>query len=315
MNRLRIAACAWLLWAAGPVARAQGPEAIGRIEGEAFVARGQVSVSQEGGRSVTTLLSGSQVTVSAGAARIVLLDGGEIDICGPAQFSLLKSGGAVTLALSHGRVHARVSAELPLTIYTALVVATPVSIAGKPRDVTLGLDAAGEMCAYSAHGAIRLAHQFSGQSVLVPQYGEVSVSGGQIESLREAAGSCRCDLPVARNETPAATPAPRAAESAQAKSEEKRAEDAPAFTAVMPPLTFDAASPNPLPMRPVAFEIIREARVRTGVRFAGTVAKPAKLAQVAAGSDASGAPALKKPGFGARFANFFRRLFGRKTTT
>ncbi len=314
MNRLRIAACAWLLLAAGAVLRAQGPEVIGRIEGPAFAARGQVSVSQEGGRAVTTLLSGSEVTVTAGAARIVLLDGGEIDICGPAQVSLLKAGGAITLALSYGRIHARVAADLPLTIFTALLVATPVSVGGRPRDSTLGLDAAGEMCAYAAHGALRLTHQFSSQSVLVPQYGEVSLSGGQVEALREAPGACRCDLPVARYEAAPAPPPARPGETAAAET--PRADAAPTFTAVMPPLIFDAANPNLPPFRPAAFEVIREARVRTGLRFTGAVARPPPLARAAATEgDAPSVTGAKKPGFRTRVANFFRRLFGRRTTT
>lgn len=306
---------------AAATADAQTPEAIGRIEGGTFVARGQVSVAQEGGRSVTTLLSGSEVVVTSGHARLTLVDGSEMDICGPAQLSLLKAGGAITVALSHGRVHARISAELPLQIYTAMIVVTPVSVGGVPRDATVGLDTAGEMCLYAAHGALRLEHQFSGQRVLVPQLGEVAVPGGQIENLREAAGGCRCDAPVAKKETPEM---PKAAEPAvQASNETKpdaKKEEVPVYTAVMPPLTFsaDSLAPPPLP-RPQMVRMIREMRLRPVV-FAGRVERPARASQKPSESATTGVSEVAKPetvkvGFGGRIKNFFRRLFGRRTTS
>lgn len=302
-------------------AYAQTPEVIGRIEGGAFTARGQVSVAQEGERSVTTLLSGSEVVVTSGHARLTLVDGSEVDICGPAQLSLLKAGGAITLALSHGRVHARISAELPLQIYTAMIVVTPVSVGGQPRDANVGLDAAGELCVYAAHGAIRLEHQFSGQKVLVPQLGEVSVPGGQIENLREAAGACRCDMPVAKRAEPQKPAEPAMSERAGEKSEEqKKTEEGPLFTAVMPPLTFSAESPAPPPLpRPQMIRMTREVRLRPVV-FSGRVERPVRASQrpaepVAASTSGGTPPETVKVGFGTRIKNFFRRLFGGRQKT
>ncbi len=304
----------------GPAA-AQSQEFVGHIEGEGFTARGNVAITRDGPRTATALLSGSEVTVTGGHARITLPDGGEIDICGPAQLSVLKSGGAITLALSFGKVHARVSAELPLQIFTAMVVASPVSVGGLPRDAVVGLDARGEMCVYSPHGAVRLEHQFSGQKILVPQLGEVTVPGGQIENLREAVGACRCEIPAAAKREPSEAARPAEAP-VRAKSEEPRREEAKkeevVYTAVMPPLTFSADAPAPPPLpRVQKIKLLREVRLHP-VRFSGRVERVAVAAKppgtprpVAVQSEAP--PKTEATGFGAKLKNFFRRLFGRKT--
>ena len=315
------AVAALALLALPTVASAQGPEVIGRIEGEAFAARGQVSVAQEGGRGVTTLLSGSEVTVANGHARIVLADGGgEIDICGPAQASLLKSSGAITLALSYGRVHARVSAELPLQVFTAMVTATPVSVGGRPRDAVIGLEASGRMCIYAPHGAVRLENQFSGQRVLVPQLGEVSIPGGQIENLQEATGSCRCEIPVAQKDEALPPRAPETPLRASSPPSLEKKEEGVTFTAVMPPLTFSAEAPAPPPLpRVQMIQLIRDVRVlpvtyRGRVERAARAQKPQAPPAAPAGSSAGPARASsEKVGFGTRVKNFFKRLFGRKT--
>lgn len=319
MRQLALIACLELLFAGLATTFAQGPELIGRIDGEAYVAKGQVSVTQEAGRGVTTLLSGSEVTITSGYARITLADGGEIDICGPAQLSLLKAGGAITLALSHGRVHARVSAELPLQIYTATVTATPVSVGGLPRDTVIGLSTSGEMCIFAPHGAVRLEHQFSAQRLLVPQLGELSLPGGQIENLREAAGACRCEIPVSLKEPPPqpspVDPAVRA--SNDAKSEAEKKEEVPVYTAVMPPLTFSSESPAlpPLP-HPQIIRLLREVRLRPVV-LSGKVEKTSvgqpKPQEPAATTREASKPEVEKAGWGARLKSFFKRLFGRKT--
>jgi hypothetical protein len=318
MHRLRIiSGCLVLAFAGALSAFAQPPEVIGRIEGEAFSARGQVSVAQEGGRSVTTLLSGSEVTVRGGQARLLLADGGEIDICGPAQFSLLKSGGALTVALNYGRVHMRVAAELPLQVYSALVTAVPLSVGGKPRDAVIGLDAAGDMCVFAAHGAVRLEHQFSGQRVLVPQLSEVSLPGGQLESLQAATGGCRCEVPVARKDVPAPLEtAPVRARAEEPSPEPAKEPTGPVYTAIMPPLTFSAEAPAPPPLHPAPIQLLREVRLRPAV-FSGRVERPApaaKAPQPAASTAGITQSVEAKPGIGTRIKNFFRRLFGRKTT-
>jgi hypothetical protein len=323
------------LFAAAP-ARAQGaPETIGRIEGKDIAVKGQVSLVREGERNVTVLASGSEVTVRSGFARIRLTEGGEIGVCGPANFSVLKSGGAVTLALNHGRIHARVEASVPLTVYTPLIVATPIPVGEAPRDAVVGLDPDGTMCAYAARGAVRLEHQLAGGSVVVPENGEVTLPGGQIEAATSAAGACRCEALLQSYEPPP-PPTPKVAVTAvadPAKNEEaEKKEEAPrprteepAWKVLMPPLTFNASSPAPaLEPSPETILLVREVRVRYGTVFTGqvvpraTLAKPREEKTALAENPPATPPASaekKKRGFGARIGNFFRRLFGGKPKT
>ena len=146
----------------------------------------------------TVVASGSDVTLRSGHALLLLNAGGEISICGPAHFKLIKSSGAVTLALDYGRVHPSLESADEFTIYTPTIVATPIAIAGGPRDMTVGLEQDGEMCVLTARGAMRVEPQFSDQSLIVPQGGTVSLVGGQIESLQADASACACDFPRAR---------------------------------------------------------------------------------------------------------------------
>lgn len=325
-----------LLVVVPPSLAADAPETIGRIEGS-FTASGRVSITQDNGSSVTTLLSGSEIVVANGHARMTLLDGSELDVCGPANFSLLKSGGAITLALNHGRVHGRISANLPLAIYTAMIVATPVSISREPRDFVIALDARGTLGIRAEHGAVRLEHQFSGQSVLVPRYAEMQLKNGELETLAAAApGSCRCEIPVVAKAQPA--PAPVAAPQVATKQTdvsvaapnppkpdasraEPSAAEIPTFTAVMPPLTFDALSPSPpASTRPEMVLLIREVRVQPATVFTGRVEprstrSQSRVAFAERAASTEAATGEKKPSFGTRFANFFRRLFGGKPKT
>jgi hypothetical protein len=321
------------------------PETVGRIEGDDLAIKGQVSLLREGGHSAAELVSGAEVTVRTGLARITLSDGGEVDICGPAQFTVLKSGGSLTLALNQGRVHVRIGIAPVVTIYTAQVVASLISVGERPRDATIGVEADGSLRAVAAHGAVRLEHQLTGQSLVVPQSSEVVLPGGQLEALREARGECRCEPVFARAALPALTPvqvgalASNAGDAAKADAVRidppKPANEEPKWTVVMPPLTFDATKPPPaLEPRPETILLVREVRVQPAVVFTGRVEKPPKVkaakkqkAAVAAtgpvaaaattteGVQAESAAAGEKKsggGFGSKLRNFFRRLFGGK---
>jgi len=297
-----------------------------RIQGDDFAIKGQVSLVREAGRTSTALVSGSDVTVRSGAARLVLADGSEIDVCGPAHFSVLKSGEAITVALDYGRVHARLSPQVPLTLYTPLVVATPLSISERPRDTVLGVDRAGSVCTHPTHGAMRLEQQLTGAHVVVPQGGEVAVPDGEVESLREAPESCRCDAVLREDLEPrrertlqlSAARLPRPEETvrepAAPEPPPKPAQAVPTWEVVMPPLTFDSTAPAPPPEpNPRAALLIRQVNVQSAVVFTGKVeagnAPSAPKDDVAAEEK----PAEKKTGFGTKIKNFFRRLFGAKT--
>jgi hypothetical protein len=307
--------------------RAQSaPETVGRIEGDDLAIKGQVSLLREAGRSAAELVSGAEVTVRAGLARITMADGGEMDICGPAQFTVLKSGGSITLALSLGRVHVRLGSKPALVIYTALLVAEPLSVGGAPRDAVVGVEPDGSIGINAAHGAVRLEQQLTGQSLVVPQSSEVLLPGGQLDALREARGACRCEPVFARTAPPAPTPvqvsavALNAGDSAKAETAKKElpkpAVEEPKWTVVMPPLIFDASKPPlALPPRPETILLVREVRVQPAAVYYGRVEKPAiiKASKPVESAKAETALAEKKKsggGFGAKLRNFFRRLFG-----
>jgi len=161
-----------------------------------------------GGFSNFPVLNGSVVTVHVGQAKMALAAGGQIDICGPAKFTVLESGGAITLALDFGRMRVEIPATTALRIYTPTIVATPLDIGGAVRDLTLGLDLNNSMCVLSTGGAIRLEQQFSGEGLIVPQAGEFFLAGGNLVPVAGAPGSCECTALVAQ-----AAPAPRPAPS------------------------------------------------------------------------------------------------------
>ncbi len=312
------------------------PEIVGRIYGDDIAVKGAIGMEVENGRSTAVLTSGSDVTVRAGQARLVLAGGGEIGICGPAHFSLLKSGGAITLALDYGRVHPRLDRDLPLTVYSALIVATPVSIADGPRDATMGLEQNGAMCVLATRGAVRIEQQLTGQVLLVPQTGEVAFAEGQLDTLRGGAGTCQCEVSLAKLNPPegplppelsVAVPAelarpvrPPQKNDKPATTEEIKspAIEEPIYKVMMPPLSFNAASPSPPEPQPSAetMLLVRDVRVRPAVEFHGRVEAPA-AAPPAAAQPAPAVDSLREPGpkkrapFGVRVRSFFRRLFGR----
>lgn len=312
---------------------AHAQEVVGRIEGQALTASGQVRVEHGAGQNSTTLLSGSAVVVHEGTARLYLTDGSEVDVCGPAKMSLLKSGGALTLALEYGRVHGRLAPTLPLTVYTPLATATPVAFDSTQRDVVVGIDPRGSLCVSAALGALRLEHQFTGERVLVPQGGELTLAGNSFSSLVASPGACRCDPPpehviVGVREPQAKAPEKKVAElkapelpvvrAAEPPAEPSAERAEPRIIAVMPPLTFDAKNPEPpAPTRPEVIIIMREVRITPAAVFTGRVTPRARdLAKEPAKATAKPEETTteKKPGFGARLKSFFARLFGRKPT-
>src|ERR1700722_15430507 len=174
------------------------PAVLGRIEGDDLEVATKTPGGVETDAAPTVVASGSDVTLRSGYALLLLNSGGQVSICGPAHFKLIKSRGALTLALDYGRVHPSLESADEFKIYTPTIVATPIAIAGGPRDMTVGLGQEGEMCMLTARGAMRVEPQFSEQSVIVPQGGTVSLAGGQIDSLQADASACSCDYPRAR---------------------------------------------------------------------------------------------------------------------
>jgi hypothetical protein len=350
--KLRLSPCALLAFAAMLIAasllvaaaRPDDPpgEIIGAIEGPAIAVSGPMSVQVVDGQVQTLLRSGSDVRVKSGSARIDLVEGGQISICGPAHLSVLKSGGALTVALDTGIIHARIEGDLALTVYTPQIQAKPIAIGDGPQDTLVGLDAAGAMCIRANRGAVRIEQQLTGQSVIVPQGGDVLLNNGQLDGLRTSASRCSCELQIVK----AVPPAPEvsllaSAGDARGKSAESKKAPAPSPTArkpetpevpevkeepiyqvFMPPLRFDASArvqPEPDPNMII---LVRRVRVRPTLIFQGRVEGEALVAQNIAPTPNPAAAQQNKPATPAKNPNdsmvdrvrtFFRSLWSRSS--
>ena len=307
------------------------PDSVGIIDGESISVTGPMSVEFVHGQAKTLLRSGSDVRVKSGTARIDLVEGGQISICGPAHFSVLKSGGSLTIALDTGTIHVHIEDQLPVNIYTPQLQAQTVSIGEGPRDVLIGFDAAGAMCLRANRGAVRLEQQLTGQSVLIPQAGDVLLFNGQLDGLRTSAGHCACELQSVR-----ATPPPEPEVSRPATAEEVRKQDAeakpnpqtaaadpppakeePIYQVFMPPLIYDASAKVQPEFDPRLIILVRRVRVRPtlifqgrveGTALAATPPTPPAPAAVAAKTPKPSAPAASAS-FVDRVRNFVRKLW------
>lgn len=248
-----------------------------------------MTVSVENGQVKTVLRSGSDIRVKAGQARITLVEGGDLVICGPAHLSVLKSGGALTLALDSGTIHARLNSGPVLTVYTAQIQARPIAIAGGAQDFLVGFDAPGVMVIRAKSGAIRLEQQLTGQAVVVPQAGDILVTNGALDNFRSGAGRCSCELQLVKNIPPPPT-APTETETslmASAKDVKARAEakrmtqpaapaissgEQPVYQVFMPPLRYDANAAVQEQPDPNLIVLVRRIRVRPTLIFEGEVA-------------------------------------------
>jgi hypothetical protein len=318
--------------AAGAMPDQPAGDNVGVIDGEDIAIAGPMSVEVVGGQTKTILRSGSDVRVKSGKARISLVEGGQISICGPAHLSLLKAGGSLTVALESGVIHARLDREPDLMIYTAQVQAQPVAIGDEPRDLVVGFESAGLMCIRTYRGAMRIEQQLSGHSVIVPQGGDVLLTNAQIETMANGVGHCSCELQIAKappvpargiGGTAAAgrngkTETQETAGGGGSSDEKTTAKEEPNYQFILPPLRFDAsakAQPEPDPRLMV---IVRRVRVRPTLIFQGRV--EGEPIATAAATAPPQAPAAAAPVSGAapsqgsvvdRVWSFFRRLWSR----
>jgi len=306
-------------------------DAIGVIEGEAISVDGPMTVEVVRGQVKTVLRSGSDVHVKAGQARIDLVDGGQIMICGPAHFSVLKAGGAITLALDTGTIHAVVGAEVSLNIYTPQIQAHPVSIGNGAEDLLVGLDSAGAMCIRANKGAVRVEQQLTGQSVLVPQSGDVSLTNGQIESLRSATGHCVCTMQAIIRPMTSGIEVSQLAttEEIKKKAVEPKAPptqenapqvaqpEEPVYQIFMPPLRYDAKSKVQGEFDPNLIILVRRVRVRPTLIFQGRVDGDPVVARAAGPAPPlNSLPKQQKPAETStwtRVKTYFRKLWSPST--
>jgi hypothetical protein len=235
-------------------APAQSPVgAVGRIEGKDISVESTVSIGSGVGQSAPGALvsNGSIVTVHSGHARLTLFAGGQVQICGPAKFTMLQTNGAITLALNFGRIRVQLPHDSSLRVFTPNIVATPLDISGGSRDVAVGLNLDDSLCVRATSGAIQLEHQFSGEKLIVPQTGEFFLNAGALLPVAGVTGSCGCD--EAEN-TPIIVPAPAAppqyavvvSRPAASAQPAPRPLPAPEFATPQPPSMIAAVPPAEL---------------------------------------------------------------------
>lgn len=307
-------------------------DSVGVIDGEAISVTGPMSVDVVRGQVRTILRSGSHVRVKSGNARIDLVEGGQISICGPAHLSILKSGASMTVALESGTIHAYIEREPALTIYTAQIQGHTIAIGDGPQDVLVGFESPGALCLRANRGAVRLEQQFTGQSVIVPQAGDVLLLNGQFEDLRSSAGHCACELQAAK-----AAPAPQPEISRIATAEEVRensfhakakvvsapaekpvAKEEPEYQVFMPPLVYDAKAKVQAEVDPRMILLVRRVRVRPTLIFqgrveGGTIAAALPAPAPAPSPNAPKASAPANDSFVDRVRSFVHKLWSRGT--
>jgi hypothetical protein len=227
--------------------------AVGRVEGmdvsvdNGTTADNSAAVAAPPG-SPSFVFSGSVLTVHDGKARLTLIAGGQVDICGPAKFTLLQSGTSITLALNFGRIHLQLPASTPLRIFTPTMIATPLDIGGASREITAGLDMNDSLCVVASSGAIRLEQQFTGAGLIVPQSGEFFLSAGNLVPVAGAPGSCDCTPMHAQALPPPQIPVMGVTSRDQLNVEQYPSEAAPApAPAPAPPAAVAEKEPAPEP--------------------------------------------------------------------
>jgi hypothetical protein len=316
---------------------------IGIIEGDSIAVTGQMSVEVVHGQVKTVLRSGSDVRVKSGTARVDLVEGGLLTICGPAHLSLLKSASALTIALDSGTIHVHVRQQPIVTVYTAQIKAQPLSIGDEAQDLLVGFDTPGAMCVRANRGAVRIEQQLSGQSVVIPQSGDVLLVNGQLESLQTSSGRCACELgalnapPEPQTEAPTEAP-PQISQIASAEEVRKRTFDAkpmlptpqaqqaapkeaPIYQVIVPPLVYIANAKVQPEIDPAMIILVRRVRVRPTVIFQGRVLDepPATMAsatvpvavKASAPAKPAAAPAPPNPSFVDRMRNYVHNLWSK----
>ena len=301
-------------------------DAVGSIEGEAIALQGPMTVEVVRGQIKTVLRSGNDIRVKSGQARLDLVEGGQIAICGPAHLSVLKSGGSLTVALDSGIIHVHIERQPALTVYTAQIQARPIAIGDGAQDALIGFDSPGAMCVRASTGAVRLEQQLTGQSVIVPQGRDVVLANGQLDGLRIREGQCSCELQQAKAARPptelsrvATTeeiqPTEAEAKKPAANPEKTNPKEEPVYQVFMPPLAYDAkAKVQRDNFDPKLILLVRRVRVRPTLIFQGRVEGDA-VAVLSSPVKAAAQPAAKPTppqtddSVVNRVRAFFRRLF------
>jgi len=265
---------------------AREKEIVGAVEGDSIALEGPMTANVVNGQVKTIIRSGGELRVKSGRATIELVEGGKIAVCGPAHLSILKSRGALTVALDSGVIHTYVDQEPSLTVYTALLQAKPISIGGAAQDTLVGLDSQGGLSVRAIAGAVRVEQQLTGQSIVVPQSGDVLLANGQLTGLRPGAGHASCDLgPLKFQQATPQVSVPATAEEVKqrhlnlndakpnlpASRANPAAEDGPTYQVFLPPMHYDANLKVQQAPDPNLIVLVRRVRVRPTLIFEGRV--------------------------------------------
>ncbi|HVH70718.1 MAG TPA: hypothetical protein VNB49_06375, partial [Candidatus Dormibacteraeota bacterium] len=310
-------------------------DSVGTIDGAAIAVSGPMRVEVVKGFARTVLRSGSDVSVKSGTARLDLTDGGTISICGPAHFSVLKSGNLLTVALDTGTIHISLEHGPALTIYTPLLQIQPIAIGDGPQDALVGFDATGAMCVRAYRGAVRLEQQFTSQNIVVPQSSDVLLVNGQLDGLRAGGDRCSCDpeltkyIPPPRLEV---VPPPASTEEATARPmgsgeivsplplEKPAAKEGPIYEIFVPPLIYNASAEAQPEVDMSMLMVVRRVRVRPTLIFQGRVEGDLTTSRVTDPAPAPKRPAATTPPKAApqgsdsvvgRVVHFVRKLWSR----
>jgi hypothetical protein len=193
---------------------------------------------------------------------------------------------------------------------------------------------------------VRLEQQFTGQSAMVPQSGDVLIANGQLDALRTAPGHCSCEMQVEEASPPPA-PAPpattpevgvlagnedirknqvEATPQPQPPAKQKvAAKQGPIYQVFMPPLAYDSSAKVQPDLDPRFIILVRRVRVRSTLTFKGRVEgdpivmasdtaphNPASVGPHSTQQTATKPAAPKQNGsFLNRVLDFFRRLWTR----
>lgn len=295
-----------------------GYDTVGPIEGDAISVQGPLNIEVVRGQTKTILRSGSDVRVNSGQAHIALVEGGEIAVCGPAHFSVLKSVNLLTIALDGGVMHAHIERTPLLTVYTAQLQLKPIPIGDGVQDLLIGFDATGAMCVHPSSGALRIEQQLTAQNIVIPQGADIVVANAQLDALNAGNGRCACDL----QQTKAVAPGPELEISrpstpeeikkdAEAKAKSPKppkppaapATEGPVYQVFMPPLSYDAnAKVQRDDFDPKLIVFVRRVRVRSSLIFQGRVeggsAGPKTAPSTPVAPPKSAAPANSAPSAG-----------------
>jgi len=148
------------------------------------------------------------------------------------------------------------------------------------------------MCVRANRGALRLEEQFGGQSVMVPQGGDVLLTNGQLQGMRSNSGLCACEsfesaagLPnpigpeisllanredLKKNAAPR-QPARKAAVNPPAPDLGKGPAVEPTYQIFMPPLRYDSTAKVQDEPDPKLIVLVRRVRVRPTLIFQSRV--------------------------------------------